>query len=512
MPASVTVAGLAEAVRSKKQSAEEVVRACCDAIEETDERFHTFISCDRERALARAREIDAGLARGEVPGALAGVPLAVKDNICTAFGATTCGSKILENFRSTYGATAVERLESAGAVLVGKTNLDAFAMGASTEYSAYFTTRNPWDPGRVSGGSSGGSAAAVALRSVPAALGSDTGGSIRQPASYCGVVGLKPTYGRVSRYGLVAFGSSLDQIGPIATTVHDAALLLGVIAGHDARDSTSVDAPVPRYVAALGRPLKGLRVGISKEYFGEGLSADVRRGVEDALKVMTGAGAVTVSVDLPHMKYATACYYIVAPAEASSNLARFDGVHFGYRTGRPADMFDLYASSRGEGLGAEVKRRIMLGTYVLSSGYYDRYYVKALKVRTLIKADFDRAFELVDVIASPVAPTTPFPIGEKCDDPLAMYLNDIYTISANLAGICGISVPCGFGRDGLPIGLQLMGPVFGEEKILAAAHQYQLLTDHHTKVPAATSWRYGNGAINDRLTAANNPGVVRAIV
>ncbi len=483
MTKTATAYELAQAVRSKERSAYENVQECLDAIDRTNGHLHAFISYDRDKALQRAREVDTASARGQELGPLAGVPIAVKDNICATSGPTTCGSKILENFNSTYNAHVIDRLESTGAIVVGKTNLDAFAMGGSTEYSAFFATRNPWGVDRVPGGSSGGSAAGVAVRAVPAALGSDTGGSIRQPASYCGVVGLKPTYGRVSRYGLVAFGSSLDQIGPIAADVRDVALILSVIAGHDPRDSTSVDCPVPDYAAKLDRPLKGLRIGISDEYFGEGLHPDVRRAVEDTIEVMTSEGAETVPIKLPHMKYAIACYYIIAPAEASSNLARFDGVHYGYRAERPKDIHDLYSSSRGEGFGAEVKRRIMLGTYVLSSGYHDAYYVKALKVRTLINRDFDGAFERCDVIAAPVAPTTSFRIGQKCDDPLAMYLTDIYTISANLAGICGISVPCGFDGEGLPIGLQLMGPAFGEEKLLAAAHQYQLRTDHHMKVP-----------------------------
>ena len=461
----------------------QIARECLDALEATDTHLRALLSYDRERALSRAKAIDAALARGEEPGPLAGVPIAVKDNICTTFGVTTCASRILQQFRSQYNAHVVDRLEAAGAVIVGKTNLDAFAMGSSTEHSAFCTTRNPWDVKRVAGGSSGGSAAAVAAGMVPAALGSDTGGSIRQPASFCGVVGLKPTYGRVSRYGLVAFGSSLDQIGPIAANARDVALLLGVIAGHDARDSTSVDAAVPDYVSNLDRSLAGLRIGISDEYFGEGLDDQVRRACMTAIDVMKAEGAEIIPIHLPHMKYAIACYYIIAPAEASSNLARFDGVHYGYRTAQPSNIIDLYSSSRGEGFGAEVKRRIMLGTYVLSSGYYDAYYLKALKVRTLIKRDFDSAFEHVDVIASPVAPTPAFPIGEKCEDPLAMYLGDVYTISANLAGICAISVPCGFDAQGLPIGLQLMGSAFGEEKLLAAAHQYQLGTDHHTKIP-----------------------------
>lgn len=479
-----TATDVARAFATGMHTAREIVGKCLDRIEAFDSHLHVFISSDREHALSRARRVDRDRAAGSDLGLLAGVPIAVKDNICATFGPTSCGSRILEPFHSGYDAHVVERLESAGAIIVGKTNLDEFAMGSSTEHSAFGITRNPWDPDRVPGGSSGGSAAAVAARMVPAAIGSDTGGSIRQPAAFCGVVGLKPSYGRVSRYGLVAFGSSLDQIGPIATDVRDAAFLLSVIAGHDERDSTSVDAPVPDYVAALDQPLTGVRVGISREYFSEGLDPQVRDTVRAAIDLMQREGAKIVSIDLPHLKYAVACYYIIAPSEASSNLARFDGVHYGYRTAKPKDIIDLYASSRGEGFGAEAKRRIMLGTYALSSGYYDAYYLKALKVRTLIKRDFDRAFERVDVIASPVTPTTAFRIGEKTDDPLAMYLGDIYTISANLAGICALSLPCGFCGDGLPIGLQLMGSAFGEERLLAVAHQYQLRTDFHTKVPS----------------------------
>ena len=483
MTSSGSIADTAQTVRSGHRTAEEVVRECLGLMDARDSAVNAFLSCNRDRAVARARQIDAARTNGAAAGPLAGVPIAVKDNICTRFGVTTCGSRILEPFRSPYDAFVVERLEVAGAIIIGKTNLDEFAMGSSTEHSAYTRTRNPWDPDRVAGGSSGGSAAAVAARMVPGALGSDTGGSIRQPASFCGVVGLKPTYGRVSRFGLVAFGSSLDQIGPIATNVRDVALLLEVISGHDDRDSTSVDAPVPDYVAALDRPLNGVRVGVSEEYFGEGLNAEVRDAIHAALEVMKGAGAKIMPIRLPHLKYAVACYYIVAPAEASSNLARFDGVRYGYRTENPQDIVDLYSASRGEGFGSEVKRRIMLGTYALSSGCYDAYYLKALKVRTMVKSDFDTAFERVEVIASPVAPTTSFRIGEKSEDPLAMYLSDVYTVSANLAGICAISVPCGFDDAGLPIGLQLMGPVFGEGRILAVAHQFQLLTDYHTKKP-----------------------------
>jgi aspartyl-tRNA(Asn)/glutamyl-tRNA(Gln) amidotransferase subunit A len=416
------------------------------------------------------------------------VPVALKDNIVTTFGATTCGSRVLEPFHSKYAAHVAARLEAAGAIIVGKTNLDEFAMGSSTEHSAFGPTLNPWDTARVAGGSSGGSVAAVAAGLVPIALGSDTGGSIRLPASFCGVTGLKPSYGRVSRYGLVAYGSSLDQIGPIARDVRDAALLLSVIAGHDDRDSTSADRAVPDYVTTLDRPLSGLRVGVSDEFFGPGLDQEVGQAVREAVALLEREGATTVPVELPHLKYAVAAYYLIATAEASSNLARFDGVHFGHRTAAPKDIIDLYASSRGEGFGPEVKRRIMLGTYALSSGYYDAYYLKASKVRTLIRRDFEAAFEQVDVLASPVAPATAFRVGELVDDPLAMYLADIYTIPANLAGNCAISIPCGVSKTGLPIGLQLAGPAFGEERLLAAAHQFQLRTDfHHAAPPAAAA-------------------------
>jgi len=477
------VCDIAQQVRSGTESAENVVGDCLARISACDETIRAFIRHDPEQALKRAREIDKARRGGEAIGPLAGVPVAVKDNICTTSTTTTCGSAILKDFNPVYSAHVVERLESAGAVIVGKTNLDEFAMGSSTEHSAFFTTRNPWDTQRVPGGSSGGSAAAVAAQMVPAALGSDTGGSIRQPASLCGVVGLKPGYGRVSRYGLVAYGSSLDQIGPLTTDVRDAAVMLGVIAHYDRRDSTCVDAPVPDYEASLERPLKGLRIAVPGDYFGEGLSEEVRQAVLGAIDVMKSEGATVVPTELPHLKYAIGCYYIIAMAEASGNLARFDGVHYGHRCEDAEDIIDMYCRSRGEGFGAEVKRRIMLGTFALSSGYYDAYYLKALKVRTLIKEDFGRALEQADVIASPVAPTTAFRIGEKLDDPLAMYLKDIYTISANLAGVSALSLPCGFDASGMPIGLQLMGPVLGEGRVLAVGHQYQLLTDHHRRVP-----------------------------
>jgi aspartyl-tRNA(Asn)/glutamyl-tRNA(Gln) amidotransferase subunit A len=479
----MTLMETATCVRDAGRSSADIVEQAFARIDHVQPKLNIFLGLDRERALAKARDIDRRRANGQSLGPLAGVPVTVKDNLCTVSGATTCGSKILAPFHSLYNAHVIDRLEAADAVIVGKTNLDEFAMGSSTENSAFGPTCNPWNESRVAGGSSGGSAAAVAARLVPAALGSDTGGSIRLPAALCGVVGLKPSYGRVSRYGLVAYGSSLDQIGPITTTVVDAALLLNVIAGHDRRDSTSVDRSVPDYLAALQCPLKGMRIGISPEYFGEGLDAEVRAAVQKAIDLLRVEGAEVVEIHLPHMKYGIACYYLIATAEASSNLARFDGVRYGHRTDRPSDITDLYAASRGEGFGGEVKRRIMLGAYALSSGYYDAYYLKALKVRTLIKRDFEQAFARVDAIASPVAPTTAFRIGEKSADPLAMYLADIYTIAANLAGICAISLPCGFDRNSLPIGLQLMGPSFGEERLLAIAHHYQTRTDHHLKTP-----------------------------
>ncbi len=479
----MTLAATAQAIRERQQSAEAVVQATLDAIARWNGIYGAFLHVERDRAATRARAVDAAIAKGEAVGPLAGVPVAVKDNLCTTFGVTSCASRILASFHSPYSAHAVDRLEAAGAVVVGKTNMDEFAMGSSTETSALATTRNPWDAERVPGGSSGGSAAAVALGLVDGALGSDTGGSIRQPASFCGVVGLKPTYGRVSRYGLVAFASSLDQIGPFARTAEDAALLLGVIAGHDPRDSTSVDRPVPDYVGGLNRPLKGLRIGIAAEYFGEGLDAEVRRAVEGALAVLQEHGAEVQEVHLPHTRYAIACYYLVATAEASSNLARYDGVHYGYRAPDINDVIEMYSASRRDGFGPEVKRRIMLGTYALSSGYYDAYYLKALKVRTLLRRDFEEAFQTVDVIASPVTPTTAFRLGEKTGDPLAMYLADVYTTSVNLAGIPAISVPCGFDSAGMPVGLQLMGPAFGEEVLLATAQQSQRVTDHHLRRP-----------------------------
>jgi len=474
-------------VKARKLSARDLVKESLDRIERLDETVGAFLSVYPDRALSRAKEIDEQMARGEDPGPLAGLPVAIKDNMCTSFGRTTCASRILENYQPPYDAYVVEKLEQAGAVIVGKTNLDEFAMGSSTENSALGRTRNPWATDRVPGGSSGGSAAAVAARMVPAALGSDTGGSIRLPAAFCGVVGLKPTYGRVSRYGLVAYGSSLDQIGPFAADVKDIALLLNVISGHDERDSTSVGpdvVDVPDYLAALEGGIKGMRIGLPKEYHAQGgLDGQVAEALDRALEVFKQLGAEVVEVSLPHTEYAIACYYLIATAEASSNLARYDGVHYGHRTANAEDYIDLYSSSRAEGFGDEVTRRIMLGTYVLSAGYYDAYYLKALKVRTLIKRDFEQAFQQVDILCSPVSPTTAFKIGEKMDDPLTMYLSDIFTISVNLAGIPGMSIPCGFSDDALPIAMQLLGRHFDEVSLLRAGWAYQQVTDWHKRIP-----------------------------
>ena len=475
---------LASAIGRGRASARAALEACLARIEALDPKLKAFISLDGAGALQRAEEIDACVAGGEPVGAMAGVPVALKDNICTVHGRTTCGSKMLADYRSPYEAHVVERLNRADAIIVGKTNLDEFAMGSSTENSGFFHTHNPWQRDHVPGGSSGGSVVAVAAGMVPVALGSETGGSVRQPASFCGVVGLKPTYGRVSRYGLVAFGSSLDQIGAAARDLADVGLVLGVIAGRDPRDSTSADAPVPDYLAQLDKPLNGLRLGVPAEYFGEGLDAEVRTCLEEAIEVYRQHGAEVIDIRLPHLEYCIACYYLVATAEASSNLARYDGVHYGHRTSHPADLVELYSASRAEGFGAEVKRRIMLGTFALSSGYYEAYYLKALKVRTLICRDFDSAFQQVEAIIGPTSPVPGFRLGERLDDPLAMYLADIYTVSANLAGIPALSIPCGFSSSGLPIGLQLMAPHFAEGRLLRIAHEYQKHTDWHARRPA----------------------------
>ncbi|MFZ5877704.1 MAG: Asp-tRNA(Asn)/Glu-tRNA(Gln) amidotransferase subunit GatA [Nitrospirota bacterium] len=445
---------------------------------------HAYLSLTRDLARAQADEADRRLRAGESVTPLTGVPVALKDNMCVSGVKTTCASKILEGFVPPYDAAVVARLRAAGAVFMGKTNMDEFAMGSSTENSAFGNTRNPWGRDRIPGGSSGGSAAAVAADECLGSLGSDTGGSIRQPAACCGVVGLKPTYGRVSRYGLVAFASSLDQIGPFAKDVEDCALLLNAIAGHDPNDSTSADVPRPDYAAELKTGVRGLRVGVPKEYFIAGMDRDVEAAVKAAIRALEREGARIEDVSLPNTEYAVAVYYLLATAEASSNLARYDGVRFGYRAKAPANLMDLYFRSRAEGFGPEVKRRIMLGTYALSSGYYDAYYVKAQRVRTLIKRDFDRAFERVDVIATPTAPTPAFRLGEKTQDPLQMYLSDIFTISVNLAGVPALSMPCGFSGDGLPIGLQLIGKPFAESTILRAAAAYERVTDWTTKKPA----------------------------
>jgi aspartyl-tRNA(Asn)/glutamyl-tRNA(Gln) amidotransferase subunit A len=469
------------AAQTQGESAESITRSFLNAIRERDPRVKSFLHVDESAALERARAIDAKRKSAVPLGRLAGVPVAIKDLLCTKGQVTTCGSKILQRFRPPYDAHVITALQNADAVVIGKTNMDEFAMGSSTENSAYVTSRNPWDLERIPGGSSGGSASAVAACESPLSLGSDTGGSIRQPASLCGLVGLKPTYGRVSRFGLVAFASSLDQIGPFAHDVYDAALLTEVIAGHDSRDSTSVDRPVPEYIKSLDQPVKPLTIGVAKEYFSEGLDSEVESAVRAALKVYEKLGAKIVDVSLPHSRYAIATYYIVATAEASSNLARYDGVHYGHRAEQYTDLIHMYSRSRGEGFGPEVRLRIMLGTFALSSGYKDAYYVKGLKVRRLIKNDFDAAFAQCDVVMGPTSPTAAFKVGEKSDDPLAMYLSDIYTISCNLAGIAGISVPCGFTKTGLPIGLQALAPPFEEEKLFRIARMHERETDWHTR-------------------------------
>jgi aspartyl-tRNA(Asn)/glutamyl-tRNA(Gln) amidotransferase subunit A len=478
-----TAAEIGRGIAAGRYSSVEVTRHFLDRIDRANGTLNAFVTVTAERALADARRADARIASGE-GGPLTGVPLAQKDIFCTAGILTSCGSRMLSNFVSPYDATVVERLDAAGMVLLGKTNMDEFAMGSSNETSFYGPVRNPWDESRVPGGSSGGSAAAVAARIAPVATGTDTGGSIRQPGALSGLTGFKPTYGRVSRYGMVAFASSLDQAGVLAQSAEDAALVLAAMAGHDPRDSTSVAAPVPDYAAALARPVRGLRIGIIAEFFGEGLDAGTGAAVRAAIDAFRDAGASVEELSLPNLPLSVPTYYVVAPAECSSNLSRFDGVRFGHRCRDPKDLTDLYRRTRGEGFGAEVKRRIMTGTYVLSAGYYDAYYLKAQKVRSLINADFRRAFGKVDVLMGPTAPTPAFPIGSKTDDPILMYLNDIYTIGANLAGLPAVSVPCGL-VDGLPVGLQIIGPHFAEERLLAAAHAWQGATDWHRRLPPA---------------------------
>jgi len=464
-------------------SAVEIAEAMLGRIQATDTELGAYNTVMADAALAKAQNTDARRASGDPLGPLAGVPVAIKDNMCTSGIRTTCSSRILENFVPPYDATVVERLDRADAIPVGKTNLDEFAMGSTTENSGFRPTKNPWDLSRTPGGSSGGSAAAVAACEATLALGSDTGGSIRQPAGFCGVVGLKPTYGRVSRYGLVAFASSLDQIGTFSRDVRDTAMLLDVIAGHDPRDATSADNPVPDYLAELDAGAKGIRIGVPREYFGQGIEPEVEAAVRAAADTYRGLGAEVVDISLPHTEYAIATYYIIATAEASSNLARYDGVHYGHRTQDDVDIVELYSRSRAEGFGPEVKRRIMLGTFALSSGYYDAYYLKALKARQLVKRDFDEAWKQVDCVLCPTSPTVAFKLGERTQDPLAMYLSDVYTISTNLAGIPGISINCGRGAGDMPVGLQLMAKPFDEAKLLRIARAFEAATDHHAARP-----------------------------
>ena len=500
-----TACELLRSLESGEISSVELTTACIQRISATDDRVGAFLRVDEKRALAQAAAVDARRAKKQPVGRLAGLPVAVKDVLCDRGQLTTCASRMLADFRPPYDSTVVAKLKSADAVLLGRTNMDEFAMGGSIENSAFQVTHNPWDLERTPGGSSGGSAASVAAGMVPLAIGTDTGGSIRQPAGLCGIVGMKPTYGRVSRYGLVAFASSLDQVGPMAHTVEDAALLLEAIAGHDPLDSTSLDEPVPAYTATVNQPLAGLRIGIAKEHFAEGLDAEVEQAVRAAVKVYESLSAKVQEISLPHGKHGVATYYVIAPSEASSNLARYDGAHYGYRTNeqdmlaelagerkklqaagdqRGLDDLDtalvrMYRRTRSEGFGPEVKRRIMLGTYSLSAGYYDAYYLKALKVRRLIRQDFDRAFEKVDLIAGPITASPAFKLGEMTDDPLAMYLVDLYTVSANLAGIPGLCLPCGQTDSGLPIGLQLQAPTLHEERLLRGARMYEQATNWH---------------------------------
>lgn len=467
---SLTIEAVRTAIVEKRTTAAALVEQFYAKIKADDADVHAYLTLSEDRAHAQANHIDGLVGKGSPLPPLAGVPIGIKDVMVTKGVRTTAGSRILENFIPPYDCTAVARLEAAGAIVLGKMNCDEFAMGSSNENSAYGPVRNPRDKSRVPGGSSGGSAAAVAAGTAVATLGSDTGGSIRQPASFCGVVGLMPTYGRVSRYGLIAFASSLDHIGPLTKTVKDAAILLRIIAGHDPLDSTSADVPVPDYEADLAKPVSGLKIGVPKEYFGEGLDGEVRTAVEAGIAKLRSAGCEVVPISLPHTAYAIPTYYVIATAEASANLARFDGVRYGYRAKGARTLSDMYRKSRDEAFGAEVKRRIMLGTYALSSGYYDAYYLKAQRVRTLLTRDFEQAFQKVDAIVTPTAPTPAFKLGEKADDPLAMYLADIYTVTADLAGVPGISVPCGKTQSGLPIGLQVLGRHFDESTVLRVAN------------------------------------------
>lgn len=487
-PHELTACEALDCLQRGEFSSLELTRACLEQIERLEPRLHAFITLTPERALAGARAADERRAAArrhpdETLPPLLGLPLAVKDLLTLAGAPCTCGSRILADFVPPYTATALQRLLDAGAVVLGKTNMDEFAMGSSTENSAFGPTRNPWDLERVPGGSSGGSAAAVAARMTPAALGSDTGGSIRQPASFCGVTGIKPTYGRISRYGLVAYGSSLDSVGAFARSAADAALLFNLMAGHDPLDATSSELPVPSISLDGKTDLSGLRIGVPREYFTAGMQTEVEAAVRAAVAQMEALGARAEEIALPHTEYALPVYYLIAPAEASANLARYDGVRFGLRA-EAQSLSELFVRTRGAGFGAEVKRRIMLGTYALSAGYYDAYYAQAQKVRTLIQGDFDRAFQQVDLIAAPVAPTTAFRLGEHSDDPLAMYLEDVFTLPANLAGLPGLAFPVGFDAHGLPIGMQLLGPRFGEEVLFCAGHAYQAATDWHRQVPS----------------------------
>ena len=471
---------------NKERSAVEITQEALDRITQLEPKLKSFLCVTADNALAQAHKVDAQIAAGEEIGLLAGIPIAVKDNMCTNGIPTTCASRILENFVPPYDATVVSKLHAAGAVIVGKANMDEFAMGSSTETSAYQVTANPWDLERVPGGSSGGSAAAVAAGECVVSLGSDTGGSIRQPASFCGLVGLKPTYGLVSRYGLVAYASSLDQIGPFGRTVEDAAILLGAIAGYDKKDSTSLNVPIPDYAQALRpslRPKGLIRIGVIKETFGVGLDSSVKDAVTKAIEQFQELGAEIQVVSCPRFRYGLPTYYIIAPSEASANLARYDGVKYGFRSEDPENLLDMYAKTRSQGFGAEVKRRIAIGTYVLSAGYYDAYYLKAQKVRTLIKEDFEKAFSQVDVLVCPTAPTTAFKAGEKFDDPLSMYLSDLMTIPVNLAGLPALSLPCGFDDKGLPVGIQLIGNLLQESRLFQVAHAYEQSTNWHLRRP-----------------------------
>lgn len=479
---SLTIHQLHELLSKREVTSQEITESVFKRIESVEEKVNAYITLTPELAMEQAKQADENIRQGKL-GSLTGIPLAIKDILCIKGVRTTCGSRILKNFIAPYDATVIKKLKEKDAVFIGRTNMDEFAMGSSTETSHFGITRNPWDLERIPGGSSGGSATAVPADECIAALGSDTGGSIRQPAACCGLVGLKPTYGRVSRFGLVAFASSLDQIGPMTKDVRDAAILMNEICGYDPLDSTSVNIEVPDYTQILGRGVKGMSAGIPQEYFIEGLDGEVKIAIKEAIKVLEGLGMEIKEVSLPHTEYAVAVYYLIAPAEASSNLARYDGVRYGYRTKESAGLLEMYKLSRSEGFGTEVKRRIMLGTYALSAGYYDAYYKKASQVRTLIRNDFENTFRECDVIITPTAPTPAFKIGEKVDDPLKMYLSDAFTIPANLAGIAGISIPCGFSSQGLPIGLQILANSFQEEKLLQVAYAYEQHTTWHSKKP-----------------------------